>query len=83
MTRRDFELIAACLRNAPRPAAAHRYSDLSELVDVDRASIARAIALELQLDNPRFDCERFLTACGVMMRAEKIHAALISPSGPA
>jgi hypothetical protein len=59
MGRRDYVLIAACLRNAPRP------NGKAETIDADRASVAAAIALELKLENPRFARERFLTACGV------------------
>ena len=55
MSRRDYETIAACLANAPRGAT----------VEADRRSVASAIALELELDNPRFDRTRFLAACGV------------------
>jgi hypothetical protein len=55
MSRKDYELIAACLANAPQGADP----------EADRASVALAFALEMELDNPRFDRERFLTACGI------------------
>jgi len=55
MTRKDYETIAACFRVQ------------SEIHDTDDRTvrlIASAIALELKLDNPRFDQDVFLTACG-------------------
>jgi hypothetical protein len=54
VTRRDFELIAGCIRNMPACVPA----------DVRRAH-ARHFAVQLAATNPRFDSGRFLAACGV------------------
>lgn len=59
MTRKDYVLIAAALRAARPPGTAllarcHQ-ADCDALVIADR----------LAGDNPRFDRERFLKACGV------------------
>lgn len=51
MTRKDYILIAAALA---------RLAD-----SADKASCAQALTYALANDNPRFDRERFLKACGV------------------
>jgi hypothetical protein len=56
MTRKDYELIAAIIAAMPRFAASLR---------TQHESTARQFADKLASDNPRFDRERFLTACGV------------------
>jgi len=53
MTRKDYVLIAQTLEQA-------YYLDNSQ-----RLTIAKDFADKLSLDNPRFDYDRFLTACGV------------------
>ena len=63
MTRKDYILIAAALeRSKPLPIA-------NPKMDAVRRSVfemaARNIADALAQDNPRFDRERFLKACGV------------------
>lgn len=61
MTRKDYILIAAAIANAGvsvtdinEPQYQHGIEDTTH-----------AIADALARDNPRFDCERFLKACGV------------------
>ncbi len=54
MTRKDFEAIASVVR------------DFSFTGDGrDRERLARALADELRLKNPRFNRDRFLKACGI------------------
>ena len=55
MTRKDFELIAKVLAN---------YSAEGGVV-IERNEIARALAVALKTENPRFDSVRFLKASGV------------------
>lgn len=52
MTRKDYELIARTLK---------AYGNGGESVE----DIAKLLAHNLSLENPRFDRERFLEACGV------------------
>lgn len=56
MTRKDYELIATIIAAMPTFAATLR--DQKE-------STARQFADRLASDNPRFDRDRFLKACGV------------------
>lgn len=55
--RRHYETLAACIREQ-RAAAIRENRDLRSL-----EMLASAITLELQLDNPRFNRERFENAC--------------------
>lgn len=57
MTRKDYVMIAEVInRNT---------TSLTESAFIDFARMAEDLATELQNDNPRFDRDRFLTACGV------------------
>lgn len=57
MTRKDYELIAKVInRNAV---------SLTESAFIDFARMAEDLATELETENPRFDRQRFLTACGL------------------
>jgi len=56
MTRKDYQLIAEVFAN---------FGQIIELEETIAADIARNLANALQADNPRFDRDRFLTACGV------------------
>lgn len=57
MTRKDYELIAKVInRNTV---------SLSESAFIDFAKMAEDLATELETENPRFDRQRFLTACGL------------------
>ena len=62
MTKRDFELIAKALNEA-------RYHAIREDAPSGGAfwlkAAAAEVALALAFENPRFDRERFLKACGV------------------
>lgn len=55
MTRKDYALIAAAIAGMPRHAPSLRTA---------RESAARALACALAADNPRFDRDSFLRACG-------------------
>lgn len=56
MTRKDYQLIAEVFAN---------FGKMVELEETIGADIARVLADALQGDNPRFDRERFLIACGL------------------
>jgi hypothetical protein len=56
MTRKDYQLIAEVFAN---------FGQMIELEETIGADIARNLADALQGDNPRFDRDRFLVACGV------------------
>lgn len=57
MTRKDYELIAKVInRNTV---------SLTESAFIDFARMAEDLATELETENPRFDRQRFLTACGL------------------
>ena len=57
MTRKDYVMIAEVInRNT---------ASLTESALIDFARMAEDLATELQNDNPRFDRDRFLDACGV------------------
>lgn len=64
MTRKDYERIASAInetRDTVIPGGEHRmYSDST----LD--NLANRMADELQRDNPMFDRERFINACGVL-----------------
>ena len=53
MTKKDYAIIAKAIANT------------YDISDIGRASVANEIARALAADNPRFDRNRFLTACGV------------------
>lgn len=62
MTRKDYILIAAALREAERHALGCRYK--ASAADM-REVTAHFLADALERDNPRFDRGRFLTAARV------------------
>lgn len=74
MTRKDYILIAAGFQAARIEALTDHANDNGEvlpytpgmfvLAGIDRA--IEATARQLRSDNPRFDTERFYTACGFM-----------------
>lgn len=66
MTRKDFELIAAAIRDS-RPHAYGAPHERVETVQFDRT--ATEVAIALSETNPRFDRGRFLAACGVEVEA--------------
>jgi hypothetical protein len=64
MTRKDYVLIAAALKEAAEQVPntgliGQTYETLGHY------TAARVLAHALAKDNPRFDRERFLTACGM------------------
>lgn len=61
MTRKDYVLIAAALKRA-QVAEVYEH-DKNMRAGVEYA--ARCVAITLAEDNPRFDRDRFLQACGV------------------
>jgi hypothetical protein len=61
MTRKDFELIAAAIRDAT--ADALRAYGSSGKAGAEK--VARLMATTLKQTNPRFDKERFLAACDI------------------
>ena len=56
MTRKDYQLIADVFAN---------FGKMIELEETIGADLARNLADALQADNPRFNRDRFLDACGV------------------
>ena len=69
MTRKDIELIAKAMASvaisAPTKPAASASEHFNEGYTSGLKWAAESLADALELDNPRFDRERFLTACGV------------------
>lgn len=59
MTKKDYELIARALKST------HQTVNVPTRVAQQWANDVCAIADALAQDNPRFDRERFLAACGV------------------
>lgn len=59
MTRKDYILIAAALKAAKIPTLGTiRYREQHDAIAIELANV-------LGGDNPRFDRQRFLVACGV------------------
>lgn len=61
MTKKDYELIATILDGQTIVAP----SQMAAVCREQRDTYARAFADALARENPRFDRERFLRACGV------------------
>jgi hypothetical protein len=61
VTRKDYELIAAALKDAREDCIANHETTI--VLGVDDA--ARRLSRALASDNSRFDGHRFLAACGV------------------
>lgn len=64
MTKKDYILIAKAIKKQ-RSHEMTLYEDGGSNIEVVDA-VAQALAYELQLENPRFDKQRFLIACGVV-----------------
>jgi hypothetical protein len=58
MTRKDYELIAEVIKTA-------RKVETGEAVLVSVEHLTNTLATELEIENPRFNRARFLSACGV------------------
>lgn len=71
MTRKDYQLIAEVLSNL-NDDFNNGGSD-----EVSLALVAGNIANALQLENPRFDRNRFLVACGVVEAPMKTVSRLL------
>ena len=72
MTRKDYQLIASVLKEhlSHWSSAKEKLSDDPQKLQAAHSEIAlwdvaTAFSYELQKTNPRFDKERFLSACGV------------------
>lgn len=67
MTRKDFKMIAACFTEQARLFRAQEHARDDRIKAAERAlrMVAEAIAEECYLDNPRFDRDRFMAACGL------------------
>jgi hypothetical protein len=59
MTRKDYQLIASSVLSTLR------CYDNDTLENKAIKELAERLSYELGMDNPRFDSNRFLTACGV------------------
>jgi hypothetical protein len=59
MTRKDYQLLAESILTARKVQ-----SDIGEMY-ISVAHLVNTLATDLEIDNPRFDRARFLTACGV------------------
>ena len=64
LTKKDYELIAGVLKLAD----AECWTDHIEL-------IAEEMADSLEQDNPKFDRNKFLTACGIVEKCYEEHAS--------
>lgn len=66
MTKKDYELIAQTIRiYTDEPADfVGQFEDDKPVDQYTVRLIAYRLAGELEIENPRFDRERFLTACG-------------------
>lgn len=61
-SRHTYELVAACLRCADEDARGLPQARIMTAHGVI-ADVARRFALEFELDNPRFNRDRFMDAC--------------------
>jgi hypothetical protein len=64
MTRKDYEIIARAVSvvKSTYDEVDGAYTEIAlEVID----ELANQLSLELQIDNPRFDRERFREACGL------------------
>lgn len=70
MTRKDYVKIAAVFKDyyLTISAGTGDYNDLSKIVFKE---LAENMATMLKTDNPRFDRDRFLAACGVPDRCDE------------
>lgn len=67
MTKKDYVLIASVFNKAMQYTADEPRA--MEAVKATVEVVADELADALEQDNPRFDRERFLTACGVNIEA--------------
>lgn len=69
MTRKDYELIAKAIYGS---LIQSKSLDWQDLYAEQHHITARHIANALERTNPRFDRERFLTACGVLTNTKEV-----------
>lgn len=69
MTRKDYELIAKAIYGS---LIQSKSLDWQDLYAEQHRITARHIANALERTNPRFDRERFLTACGVLTNTKEV-----------
>ena len=60
MTRKDYEKIAEAVRKVNKGVSGWEYARPDEVLDL----LASYLCEVLEQDNPRFNRERFLSACG-------------------
>lgn len=65
MTRKDYELIAAAFKRTKPYLGGFSDSKLDQAALYGFKMAANTLASDLAAANPRFNRERFLTACGV------------------
>ena len=67
MTRKHYEAIAEVIKDANRLPSTrfHYHVGVDEAIHEARLDIAEGIARYCTNDNPNFDRDKFLTACGV------------------
>lgn len=65
MTRKDYNLIAAALKQVKPYLSGFGDEKLDQAALYGFKLSANMLATELAADNPAFNRERFLTACGV------------------
>ena len=65
MTKKDYELIANVIRYTKNHYLINiPHKGKKEVINATLEVLADELAERLQIDNPRFDFERFMTACG-------------------
>ena len=67
MTRKDYELIAKAIKT--QVELSRTFDEKGEELAV--LNIARDLADALTRENPRFDRDRFMVACGLMSKCDK------------
>ena len=77
MTRKDYILIAAALNSALQTPDYWYASNCDSQYEKGAKSAINALAVSLASDNPRFDRERFLKACGVTTGEQALPAGYL------
>jgi hypothetical protein len=65
MTKKDYELIAAAIAGCATVTNKSGRLGTIETVLISKEHFVNMLATELEIENPRFNREMFLTACGV------------------
>ena len=61
MTRKDYVLLASAIKPEIEFCKEHKYNDALHHLE----ALVQKMVYKLELDNPRFDRAKFLTACGI------------------